>query len=132
MSSADVIKQLSLLGSDTGPAMWPDMAFSGGSIGGAPAISCDACADYSTDGDALVVVDASQIAADSGVLEVLSSRQSDVRMTDETGMASDTAQQMTSMFQTSSTAIRAARDWALGKIRDNAVAVVVGVNYDPA
>ena len=79
----------------------------------------------------LYLVDASGIAADGGPVTVRASTQADVLMDSAPTMDSDTPTPatMTSMFQSNSTAL-AANAWIAAQVlRDDAVAVITGIDW---
>jgi hypothetical protein len=138
-TSPEMIKAMALLGgaSDEGPPMFPDLQLpNGGTVSGVPCMGIDALSGYpgSPSGDAMLVVDAAQLAGDAGIIDVLASNEAALQMVDNPSVGSPenepTAATLVSMFQTNSVAIRATRWFMLQRARDSAVAVVEGCSYD--
>jgi HK97 family phage major capsid protein len=128
MTSPAVVAQLALAGEGFGAPAFPDVALpNGGSIAGVPLLGLDILSDYSTDGDLMLLVDASQIAGDAGNVVLDASGQANIQMTDATGATGP--ENTVSLFQTGSTAIMADRQFALKKMRTHAVACISHVSY---
>jgi hypothetical protein len=130
LTSPNQVKQLGLLGlTDAAPA-FPDVTIpTGGSISGMPLLGCDVLNQYDSGGDVLIVCDASQIAADAGVIELDASNSASLQMSDS---PTDAAADVVNLYQTGSTALRARRDFNFQRIRSSCVALIDGVNYAPA
>ena len=120
----------------SGPRPWPihpasvpsrRCAASGGELANLPCIVSSGVPA----GSLLYLVDASGIAADGGPVTVTASGQADVLMETAPNMstATPTPAQMVSMFQTNSTALKAHAWFAAEVLRDDAVAVVTGINW---
>ena len=79
----------------------------------------------------LYVINAAAIAADGGPVTVDVSTQADVLMDTAPTMSSDTPTpaQMTSMFQSNSTALKASAWFGAQVLRDDAVAVVSDIDW---
>jgi hypothetical protein len=114
-----------------GLPIWPTMGLTGGTLLDVPALVSDQLA-----AGVALLVDASQIAAAPGEIEVDQSTQADLAMADSTPMASlggspssPTAATIVSMFQTNSMAIKADRIFGFQLGRTTAVASLSGINY---
>jgi HK97 family phage major capsid protein len=130
VASPEVTKQLALLGTTDGAPAFPDLSIpQGGSISGVPLISVDelhAHGAAGADGDVLMLVDAAQIAADAGVIEVDVSDEATIAMVDPAGTG---AQSIVSMYQTNAVCIRTRRIFSLQRVRDSAVAGIKLASY---
>jgi hypothetical protein len=141
--SPEMLKQMALSGENgtahDGPPTFPDLMLpNGGTIGGVPCMGIDALSGFpgSPSGDSMVVVDASQLAGDAGIVDVLASNDATLQMVDDPSIGSPAnepgAVTLVSMFQDNSVAIRATRWWMLQRARSSAVAIVDGCSYDPS
>jgi len=126
ISSVDVAKKASTLTDTAGLDAFPAMSATGGEMANLPAI-----VSSGVPAGELYLVDASGIAADGGPVTVRASSQADVLMDSAPTMDSDTptGAQMTSMFQSNSTALLANAWIAAQVLRDDAVAVITGIDW---
>jgi hypothetical protein len=123
-----VLKQLVLRGAGLdGPATFPDLTFAGGSIGGMSVMPVDALADTATFGNAIVIVDAAQLAGFAGTL-VLDAAQEGTLWFDDVG-GGTAAKSTVSLFQTSASALRVERWFACERPRATSVAVISNAHY---
>lgn len=126
MSSTTALA-LSMMRNPLGQKMYPDMTLLGGSFSGLPTI----VSEYV--GNQLILVNASDIyLADDGQVVIDASREASLEMlTAPTGASGPTAvsTQLVSLWQTNSIGIRAERWINWQRRRDQAVAVISGVNY---
>lgn len=115
-----------------GSATWgASLTVSGGTTAGVTVIPSDVPAEGTS-----VMFDASQIAADGGTLRIEASSQTSIQMSDSPTIqtlggspSAPVAANLTSMFQTSSTACLVERIFAFKMLRDTAVASISGINY---
>jgi hypothetical protein len=133
VASPGVVKQLAFLGaSDNGAPTFPDITVpTGGMISGVPLIAVDelhAHGAAGADGDMIMIIDAAQIAADTGVLTLDVSKQATLQMSDAPNQA---ASNIVSMYQTNSIAIRSRRIFSLQRVRTSAVAAIKLAHYGP-
>jgi hypothetical protein len=139
-----ILKDMALMGDTgtaastlhSGPPSFPDLALpQGGSIGGVPCMAVDVLEGYgSPTGSSMLVVDASQLAGDPGILDILASNEASLQMLDNPTVGSPQnepgAVTLVSMFQNDSVAIRATRWFMLQRARASACAIVSGISYD--
>jgi hypothetical protein len=125
------LKQLCLRGEGhDGPPTFPDLTFDGGSISGMPVLPVDALVDQNdtaTLGNAIVIVDASQIMGFAGTLIADATQEASLYFDD--AASGKSAQSMVSLFQTSSTALRLERWFACERPRARSVAVISNAHY---
>lgn len=107
-----------------GAIAFPGMTPKGGEICGMQAIVTDGVAD----GD-MVVVDAYQIAAAAGTLEIDTSSQASLQFDTAPDSPAAAATVFQSLFQIGATALKAVRWFGAERLGDNAVAVVTGQSY---
>jgi hypothetical protein len=125
-----VAKDLALQGQTEGPPAFPDIVIpGGGSICGVPLISCDALSNYGSYGDLLLVIDASQIAGDSGVVVASAATSGSIQMLDGGLGSPSEGAQMVSLFETDSTALKLERWFSLVRLRSTAVAAIKHCAY---
>ncbi|MBI0275668.1 phage major capsid protein [Hafnia alvei] len=125
MSSTTALS-LSMMRNPLGQKVYPDMTLLGGSFSGLPVI----VSEYV--GNQLILVNASDIyLADDGQVVVDMSREASLEMSASPAgdSTSGTGAELVSMWQTNSVAIRAERWINWQRRRDQAVAVITGVNY---
>lgn len=128
-------RMLSLMFNPLGQREFPNVTMSGGSIDGVPLIVSN-YVPQSAGGSRLVLAFASEIyLADDGVVTVSASREASILMDDAPAMNSGTptgSNNLVSMFQTNSIALRAERyiNWA--KRRSVAVSVLQDINWGAA
>jgi hypothetical protein len=129
LTGVNAAKQLALFGTADGPMLFPDLQLpSGGTIAGVPMLALDVLTNTgSPSTDSVILCDANQVGIDPGVIELDASKNCTLQMVDNPSGAAN----MVSMFQTSSTALRATRWFSLTRIRESAVAIVEGANYEP-
>jgi HK97 family phage major capsid protein len=121
-------RQLATVDDGDGHLLHPDIdPGQGGTLGaGIRVVPTSAlAAEGSADPDALVV-DATALALAASAMGLTLSTEASLQMTDT---PSDSAANLVSLFQTDSTAYRAERSVVASLIRENAVAIVEGVNY---
>jgi hypothetical protein len=125
------LKQLCLRGEGhDGPATFPDLTFSGGSISGMGILPVDALADQNdtaTLGDAILIVDANQVVGFAGSLIPDVTTEADIWMDDTAG--GKAGQSMVSLFQTSSTGLRLERWFSVNRPRAKSVSVISNAHY---
>jgi HK97 family phage major capsid protein len=124
--SPDVAKKASTLADTAGLDAFPAMSATGGELANLPAV-----VSSGVPAQTLYLIDASQIAADAGPVEIDASYEADVQMSDAPTMTSSTptAATQVSMFQTNSAAIRATAWFGCVKLRESAVSVITGINW---
>jgi hypothetical protein len=111
-------------------ALWPDLDLrTGGQIYGAPVDLSDQIA-----ADAAMILDASQVAANQGEVEVAVSGQASVEMADPSSQdaLAGTGATLTSLFQSNSSGIRAVRSFAFELLRAESVAAITGIAWGSA
>jgi hypothetical protein len=129
LTSTAAVKQLALMGATDGPPAFPDASVpNGGSISGMPLFGLDILANYGSDGDLLMIVDANQCAGDGGDLVIQMSDQGSVQFTTAPTQA---ASPLVSLFQTHTIGTRADMEFTFKKIRTDACACISHVNYAP-
>jgi hypothetical protein len=122
------LKQLCLRGAGLdGPATFPDLTFSGGSINGMSVMPVDSLSNTASFGDAIVIVDAAQLLGTPGIL-IPDSANSGSLWFDDTG-GGTAAKSVVSLFQTSSTALRIERWFSCERPRAASVAVISHAHY---
>ena len=99
---------------------FPGMTVFGGEIGGLPTLVSDQLDDQT-----MVVLDAAQFAAASDAITLDSIRQGVIQLNDGSSSGSTAV----SLFQNSLVAIRSERWFGFERLRETAVAVVVGSDY---
>jgi hypothetical protein len=119
-----VAKNLASMGGDAGAA-FPGMTMRGGALMGAPALVTDGLA-----GDELVLVDANQIAAGSGSVEIDSSKHATLQFNSVPDSPPSAATTLESLWQTNRTALKALRYFGCERLRASAVAKIEGADYD--
>jgi len=101
-------------------------------------LSVDVLANYGSDSEIMLLVDASQCSGDSGDLALDISNEATLKMADDVdtvgspaapAVGSANPYTLVSMFQTDSTAIRAERWFAFAKMRTAAVAAIKNCDY---
>lgn len=107
-----------------GAAAFPGMTPQGGEICGMPAIVSDGLT-----AGTIVVVDASQIAAGAGTVEVDASKQASLQMETTPDSPPSATTVALSLWQQNMTGLKALRFFGAERLRDAAVAVVSGVTY---
>ena len=125
-------KGLSLMGDTNGGAAFPNVRVDGGEIGGITVVVSDGLS-----AGTVVLVDASGVAVGSDAITLAVARDAALEMLDSAlTQASVTGSPPTSvgttlvsMFQTNSVALRALRFFGAARLRDDAVAVMSGVDY---
>ena len=137
-AAPDVVKALGIAGTPAG-ATFPDVLIpNGGSISGMDTLSVDVLHAYGTDGDIMLLFDASQCSGDSGDLALDVSNEATLKMADDVDTVGSPAvpavgsahpYTLTSLFSNDSTAIRAERWFAFSKLRTAAVAAIKNVAY---
>jgi hypothetical protein len=110
----------------TMPVLFPNMTPSGGEMFGVTALVSNA-----VDNDSIVLLDADGIGADAGPITLRSSDQTDIEMAETPGSDASTGVDatLTSMFQTNGVALMAVCNFAVEKLRSDAVAVLQGVSW---
>ena len=124
LTSPSVIAQMAGQYGDSGPT-FPDLTFSGGFVSGVPMAPCDSLSDYASNGDALLLVDCSQIVGDNSGLILDASQNTDLAMSDSPSGGGS----QVSMFQANSVAIKVERRFNIARLRDSAVAALNHVSY---
>jgi hypothetical protein len=120
--STQIGKYLATATDAVGGVMFPQFSPTGGTIQGMQIIVVDELAS-----DRIVLVDATQVAvAPEGTITFDTARHATLQMRDDPQTG---AQQIVSLWQTDSTAIRAERWAAWRRLRAAAVAVIDGVDY---
>jgi capsid protein len=114
-----------------GVQLWPEMSPAGGRMAGIPVTVSDALAAGTA-----VLLDAAQVNANGGTIEVDASSQADIVMDTAPAMdsgggspAAPTARQVVSLFQTNCIAIRAERLFGYQLGRTTAVSSLSGISY---
>lgn len=114
-----------------GVLLWPEMTVAGGRMGGIQVTVSDALSSGTA-----VLLDAAQVNANGGTVEVDASSQADIVTDTAPAMdsgggspAAPTAAQVISLFQTNSTALRGTRIFGFQLGRATAVASLSGVSY---
>ena len=126
VAAPDVAKKASTLADTAGGDAFAAMSATGGELANLPAI-----VSSGVPAGSLYLIDASGIVADGGPVTVTATGQADVLMDTAPVMSSavPTAAQMVNMFQTNSTALKANAWFGAEVLRDDAVAVVTGINW---
>lgn len=121
----DVAKKASTLGGN-GTNTFPAMSATGGEMANLPAL-----VSSGVPAGMIYLLDASGIAADADEVDVRVSNQADVLMDTAPSMnsATPTAAQMVSMFQTNSVALLATAMFGAQRLRDDAIALIEGVDW---
>jgi HK97 family phage major capsid protein len=124
--SADVGRAAATLLTATGGRLFPLMGPVGGTMIDVPAMVVDAM-----EPGTLALLDAAGIAGNAGLVTVEASNDTTVEMESEPDgdSTTPTATTLVSMFQTNSTAILARATFGVHRFRDDAVAVVEGVDW---
>jgi Phage capsid family len=105
----------------TMPLLFPNMTPSGGEMFGVTALVSNA-----VDEDTIVLIDANGIGGDAGPITLKASNEADIDFADNpTGDGG----QMVSLFQTNATALMAVTSFAAERLRDDAVAVLQGIDW---
>jgi len=102
-----------------GVAAFEDLTVTGGNVGGITFTATDALTDT------IVVVDAQQVAADPGTVQVDASRQASLQINSTPGEGSQT---LVSFWQNNLMALGAQRWWGAELLRDNGACVITGVS----
>src|SRR5262249_15345001 len=123
--SPDVASKASSLATTTGSNAFPEMTPTGGLLEGLTAV-----VGSGVPAGTAYLIDASGIAANGVTPSVDVSFEADIAMSDAPSMdpSVPTAAQMTSMFQTNSVALQATAWIGAETLRNNAVAVITGIN----
>lgn len=128
--SPEVQRAAATLTTQSGGFLFPNLTPVGGDIVGIPAIPSD-----QVGAGKVALIDASGIAGESGTVAIDASGYADIEM-QSSGLLIDSdtpaAAVLTSMWQTNSVAIRAVVDFDAKRLRDNAVAVLTGVEWGNA
>lgn len=124
--SPDVGILASTLLTSGGGFLFPDMSPTGGSMLNIEAIVCDALP-----GGTIMLVDATGLAGDSELITIDASNQTSIEMLDNptNNSVSPTPTSVVSMFQTDSTALMATAWFGAYRFRDEAVAIMNGVEW---
>lgn len=117
-------KAWAAMGGDDGSA-FPGMRPDGGSIMGMPALVTDG-----VDDDQVIVFDANQIAAGAGTFEFDTARHTTLQLETVPDSPPADAAILTSLWQNDMSALKAQRYFGAERLRDAAVAVIEGVEYD--
>lgn len=112
----------------SGRQAFPDVTVQGGQIGGVQVLPSDGIESDSSGANCLLV-DARAIAADRGTVTLDVSSQALLQMDDAPADPVNAAAVMTSMFQTSKTAVRATRWFGMRLCRASGVAVLTGATW---
>lgn len=116
-----VVRAWALLRGTSGAPAFPELGILGGTIAGASVVPSDALSDT------VVIVDAAQVAADSGPVLLDASSQTSLQLDDD---PSSGEQSMTSLWQSNLRALRAERWWASELLRSSGAVVISGVSVD--
>lgn len=122
--SPEVLQGAAFLTDASGAFQFPDLTINGGEIRGMPVMPSDGIG-----AGRVALIDASGIAGESGDIAIDASTEADLQMIAETVPG---AADMVSMWQTNSVAIRAVIDFDAERVRDDAVAVLTGVEWGEA
>ena len=125
-AAADVASKASSLADSAGAAAFPAMSASGGELAGLPCVVSAGLASGT-----LALIDGGGIVANSDTIETRSATQADLLMSDAPSMSSSvpTPATMTSLWQTNSQAFLAEVSLAAQVLRDDAIAMVTGVDW---
>jgi hypothetical protein len=102
-----------------GIAAFEDLTVAGGNVGGIVFTPSDALTDT------IVVIDAQQVAADPGTIQLNSSRHGSLQLSSTPG---DGSQQLVSLWQNNMVGLRAERWWGAELLRDDGACVITGVS----
>jgi hypothetical protein len=116
-----LIRAMALMRGTGGAPAFPELGILGGSISGVTVVASDALAGT------VVILDATQCAADTGPIFLDASTQASLQLDDD---PSDGPQAVTSLFQTNQQALRAERLFASELLRSSGAAVISGVTTD--
>jgi hypothetical protein len=127
-------KRLAVKATTTGARAFDQVTPQGGSIAGVPVVVSDWVPTSGSPGAQVVLIDASQVAADSGVVALDEAKYATLEMTDTPTMhvggvgspSAPVAASMVSLWQTNSRGLRASRYYGFRKLRADAVAVLGG------
>ena len=108
----------------TGELAFPGLSPRGGSIAGIDVVVSDALAS-----DQWIVLDAAQICAASGTLDVSQSQAATLQMNDSPDSPPSASTSVISLWQTNQTAIRLERFFGCERLRSTAVALIDGASY---
>jgi hypothetical protein len=132
--SPSTAKRLAVKVTTTGARAFDQMTPQGGTIAGIPVVVSDWVPTAGSPGAQVILIDASQIAADSEVVTLDEAKYATLEMTDAPTMhvggvgspSAPVAAAMVSLWQTNSRGLRASRYYGFRKLRDDAVAVLGG------
>jgi hypothetical protein len=121
-----VAAQIAVKPTSDGAPAFPEMTPAGGQISGITVLTSDALASDSA-GSRVLLADASGVAADSQTITLDRSTVATLELDDSAAGGASVV--LTSLFQSNLTAVKAERLFAFQRLRDNAVAELVDVNY---
>jgi HK97 family phage major capsid protein len=123
-------KILATMVTDDGARAFPNMSPTGGSLCGVGVIVSGDDSLVDSSGRSLLLVDASQLAADATVPMIDASSAALLQL--DTAPTSGASAVNRSMFQENETALRVERRIAIARLRDTAAALVTGTSYEAA
>jgi len=126
LTSPEVVQELASLYGESGP-LYPDLVVpEGGSIAGIPLRAADVLTNYSGNGRYLALVDASQLAGESDLVELDASTEASLQMSDA---PTDAPENLVSLFQDDAVALKATRSFCFARLKNSAVAALKEVSY---
>jgi len=107
----------------TGEQAFPTIGINGGIYAGATVLVSDNATGK------IIAIDASQIAANGGTVELDSSNQVAIQLDSQPDSPPSASTPATSFWQNNLTGLRATRFWGGERLRSGAVSVINGVSY---